>query len=69
MPALNIRFTDDELAQLRERASNKGVSMLQLAHDAVVNCGAQSDRDARWGAATARVIELSQDLLARLADQ
>ena len=69
MPALNIPFSDAELAQLRERARNKGVSMRTLAHDTIVNCGSKSDRDARWGAATARVIELSRDLLARLADQ
>lgn len=69
MPALNIRFTDAELAQLRERAKSKGVSMSKLAHDTIVNCGNKTDRDARWGAAAARVIELSQDLLARLAEQ
>ena len=68
MPALNIVFTTDELAQLRARAESKGISMRKLAHDAIVNCGSQSDRDARWGAATAHVISISQDLLDRLAD-
>lgn len=69
MPALNIRFTEEELAQLRERAKRAGVSMQVLAHDAVVNYADRADLDAKWMASTARVISLSQDLLARLADE
>lgn len=69
MPALNIRFTEEELAQLRERASTKGVSMSKLAHDTIVNCGSQSDEAARWMAAAEWVIAASPELLARLADQ
>lgn len=68
MPALNVRFTDAELAQLRERAEATGVSMQALAHDAIVNDCAQSGQDERWMASIARVTGLSRTLLDRLAD-
>jgi hypothetical protein len=69
MPALNVNFTGTELEQLRERARNEGKSMRDMAHDTIVNCNRQSAEDDRITAAVARVMRLSADLLARLADQ
>jgi hypothetical protein len=51
VPALNIRFTDEEIERLRERARNKGLSMRTLAHDTIVNCNDQAEEDALiWAA-------------------
>jgi len=69
MPALNISFSDEEIARLRERARNEGLSMRTMAHDTIVNCNRQSAEDDRIMAAVARVMRLSADLLRRLADQ
>jgi len=69
MPALNIQFTDAEIARLRERAEREGRSMRTMAHDTIVNCADRSDKDARVAEAVTRVIHLSQDLLRRLADR
>ena len=69
MPALNISFTDDEIARLRDRARAEGVSMRTLAHDAVVSSAEQADQDARIAAAYERIKRLSANLLRRLADQ
>lgn len=69
MPALNIEFTDAEIALLRERAKTEGISMKTLVHDTTLNCADQSDKDARIMAAVSRVAHLSADLLARLADR
>ncbi|MDX6353130.1 MAG: hypothetical protein QOF98_33 [Streptomyces sp.] len=44
MPGLNVRFTDEELAALRERAEAEGVSMQALAHDAVVRAIGERSR-------------------------
>ena len=69
MPALNINFTDDEIARLRKRARNEGLSMRTMAHDTIVNCGDQSDMNARKTEAIAQVIRRSQELLELLAGQ
>jgi hypothetical protein len=69
MPALNVKFTDAEIERLRERARNEGVSMKTMAHDTIVNCGDQSDMDARKAAAIARAIRRSRELLELLAGQ
>ena len=36
MAGLNLRFSDDELDPLRERAAAEGRSMQAFAHDAVI---------------------------------
>jgi hypothetical protein len=69
MPALNINFSDGELARLRERAKSKGVSMRTLAHDTVVNCTTQEEEDDLIMGSIARVMRLSENLLRRLADK
>jgi hypothetical protein len=47
MPGLHIRFTDDELAELRRRAEAEGTPVTRLAHDELV-------------AGTARVVHFAQ---------
>ncbi len=69
MPALNIRFTDTELAVLRSRAAAEGRSMTAVAHDVIVDSIARADHDAKVMAAADHVISLSRDLLKRLADR
>ena len=69
MPALNIDFTDEELAQIRERAKSRGLAMRTYAHDTVVNCTSSTDKDDRIMAEVARVMRISQDLLRRLEDK
>jgi hypothetical protein len=68
MPALNIQFTETEIARLRERAKTEGVSMRTLAHDTIVTCATAADKDDLIMAEVARVIHLSRNLLDRLAD-
>jgi hypothetical protein len=65
MPGLNVRFTDEELAALRERAEAEGVSMQSLAHDAVVR--AISERSRLFEEAAAHVLGASGELNRRLA--
>ena len=69
MPALNIAFTDDELTMIRHRAETEGVSMRTYAHQTLVTCSRQSDKNARFMAEAARVMELSRDLLDWLAER
>jgi uncharacterized protein (DUF1778 family) len=69
MPALNIRFTDDELAALKRRAEAEGRPVTRLVHDAAVGETARARLDSEVMAAGAHVIDLSRDLLKRLADR
>jgi hypothetical protein len=69
MPALNIRFTDDEIARLRERAKDEGVSMRTMAHDTIVNSSDRAGEDALIRAAYERVKAISAGLLKRLAEK
>lgn len=69
MPALNIKFTDDELAQLRARAKDEGVSMHTLAHDTLVRCTSQAEEDRLVMETMVRIAEASRGLLDRLADK
>lgn len=69
MPALNIEFTEDELATIRARANEKGVSMRTHVHDAVLTCGTQADKDARVAAALAHLKSVYAQGLAELADK
>ena len=69
MPALNIDFTDTELARLRERARTRGTSMRTMAHDTIVSCTRQDSEDDEIMDAYARNKTISRDLLRRLADR
>lgn len=69
MPALNINFSDDELAQIRDRAREEGVSMRTLAHDAIVRCNARGERDEVIWTAYRESRPISAGLLRRLADR
>ena len=69
MPALNIRFSDDELAALHRRAETEGRPVTRLAHDVLVESTARASHDALVLDAAERVISLSGDLLRRLADR
>jgi hypothetical protein len=69
MPALNIKFTDEELELLREQARTQGCSMTSLAHDLVVSRSERDRHDEIIKASAARVRSLNRDLLERLADR
>jgi hypothetical protein len=69
MPALNIDFSEEELARLREQARRQGVSMRTMAHDTIVNSNRQEAEDAAVWAAYQQGKALSAELLALLADQ
>ncbi|GEM_PF-2101960 len=69
MPALNIRFTDTELAALRRLAEAEGRPVTRLAHDVLVQSATRANHDAVVMEAAADVISLSRDLLKRLADR
>lgn len=65
MPGLNVRFTEEELAALRERAEAEGSSMQSIAHDAVVR--AIGERSRLFEDAAAHVLGASAELNGRLA--
>ncbi|MGH3273901.1 MAG: hypothetical protein ACRDNZ_06180 [Streptosporangiaceae bacterium] len=69
MPALNIEFTDAEIARLRERALAATVSMKSLAHDTIIRAATQDDEDAAVMAAYERIRGISGNLLRRLSDR
>lgn len=69
MPALNIDFTDAEIARLRQRARSEGVSMKALAHDTVVRCDSLAEADTLIWAAYEECKVISAGLLRRLADK
>jgi prephenate dehydrogenase len=65
MTALNVQFTDDEMADLRATAEREGKSLKAVAHDAVVSV--VSSRKHLVAEAAARVAAISEELNARLA--
>jgi hypothetical protein len=69
MPALNVEFTDEEMARLRERARSEGTSLKALAHDTVVRCNTRAEEETLIWAAFDRIKVISADLLLRLADR
>jgi hypothetical protein len=69
MPALNIDFSDAEIARLRERAKTEGVSMKALAHDTLIRATTQDTEDDIVMAAYERIRQISANLLRRLADR
>ncbi|MEV7253500.1 hypothetical protein [Streptomyces cyaneofuscatus] len=65
MPALNVVFTEREMATLRAQAAKEDTSMKTLAHDAVL---AEVHRR-KVAAAAVRVARISAGLNRRLADK
>jgi hypothetical protein len=65
MPGLNLRFTEEELDALRERAEAEGRSMQSIAHEAVVH--AISERARLFEDAATHVLKVSEELNRRLA--
>ncbi|GAB2327286.1 hypothetical protein AB0N20_10485 [Streptomyces griseoincarnatus] len=65
MAGLNVRFTEEELDALRERAAAEGRSMQAFAHDAVV--AAVNERSRLFNEAADHVLKASAELNRRLA--
>ncbi|MGF1239971.1 MULTISPECIES: hypothetical protein [unclassified Streptomyces] len=65
MAGLNLRFTDEELEALRERAAAEGRSMQAFAHDAVI--AAINERSRLFNEAADHVLKVSAELNRRLA--
>ncbi|WP_189061170.1 plasmid mobilization protein [Longimycelium tulufanense] len=69
MRGINVRFTDDELDRLRQRAKVEGRSLQSLIHDAALDAARRADHGDRVAQAIERVAAISQPLLKRLAEQ
>ncbi|WP_320776306.1 hypothetical protein [Streptomyces sp. CRN 30] len=65
MAGLNLRFTDEELDALRERAAAEGRSMQTFAHDAVM--AAINEHSRLFDEAADHVLKVSAELNKRLA--
>lgn len=65
MAGLNVRFSDEELEALRERAEREGRSMQQFAHDAVITAVHEHSR--LFNQAADHVLAASEELNRRLA--
>ncbi|POX89375.1 antitoxin Phd [Mycobacterium kansasii] len=65
MPSLNIGFTDEELAAVRDAAAGENLSLRAFVHRAAVV--AASDRKRRVAEAAALVAQRSAELNRRLA--
>ncbi|WP_063125348.1 hypothetical protein [Nocardia fusca] len=65
MAGLNVRFSDEELEALRQRAEREGRSMQQFAHDAVVS--AINEHSRLFNEAADHVLAASEELNRRLA--
>ncbi|MEU0273838.1 Arc family DNA-binding protein [Streptomyces sp. NPDC006307] len=65
MAGLNVRFTDEELEALRERAEAEGRSMQSFVHDAVMN--AINEHSRLFDEAAEHVLKVSEELNRRLA--
>ncbi|WP_128378612.1 hypothetical protein [Streptomyces cavernae] len=65
MAGLNLRFTDEELDALRERAAAEGRSMQAFAHDAVI--AAINEHSRLFNEAAEHVLQASAELNRRLA--
>lgn len=62
---LNLRFSDEELDALRERAAAEGRSMQAFAHDAVI--AAINEHSRLFNEAAEHVLKASAELNRRLA--
>jgi hypothetical protein len=69
MPALNITFTREELALIRERARTEGTTMTALVHDFAVTRTTKDEEDDLIMAAYAQLKVQCGELLRRLADK
>ncbi|MDP9641337.1 hypothetical protein J2S53_001282 [Actinopolyspora lacussalsi] len=65
MPALNVEFTEEEMAQLRDAAGREDKSLRSMAHDAIVS----ELRRRKVTAAATRVAGISAGLNERLAEK
>ncbi len=65
MAGLNVRFTEEELDALRERAEAEGRSMQSFAHDAVIK--AVNEHSRLFNEAAEHVLKASAELNRRLA--
>ncbi|WP_112466469.1 hypothetical protein [Streptomyces triticisoli] len=65
MAGLNLRFTDEELEALRDRAATEGMSMQAFAHGAVM--AAINERSRLFNEAAEHVLKASAELNRRLA--
>ncbi|MFF5502456.1 Arc family DNA-binding protein [Streptomyces roseolus] len=65
MAGLNVRFTEEELDALRERAEAEGRSMQSFAHDAVIR--AVNEHARLFDEAAEHVLKVSEELNRRLA--
>lgn len=65
MAGLNLRFSDEELDALRERAAAEGRSMQAFAHDAVI--AAINEHSRLFNEAAEHVLQASAELNRRLA--
>ncbi|MFI8298081.1 hypothetical protein ACIGCZ_19315 [Streptomyces nigra] len=65
MAGLNLRFTEEELDALRERAAAEGRSMQAFAHAAVI--AAINERSRLFNEAADHVLKVSAELNRRLA--
>jgi hypothetical protein len=62
MPGITIEFTEDELAQLRAEAQEKGIPIKRLAHDAIAeDIIARRQRQAFVAGATRYALEIKSD--------
>jgi hypothetical protein len=64
--AMTLRLTDQELAALRERAAQEGISMQDAARRAVREYVSRGEHRARVAAAAERVAAAHADALDRL---
>ncbi|MFJ6929068.1 hypothetical protein ACIQUP_17435 [Streptomyces nigra] len=65
MAGLNLRFTEEELDALRQRAAAEGRSVEAFAHDAVV--AAVNERSRQFDEAADQVLRASAELNGKLA--
>lgn len=65
MAGLNVRFTEEELDALRERAEAEGRSMQSFAHEAVIR--AVNEHSRLFNEAAEHVLKVSGELNRRLA--
>ncbi|MEU3631775.1 MULTISPECIES: Arc family DNA-binding protein [Streptomyces] len=65
MAGLNVRFSEEELTALRERAEAEGRSMQAFAHDAVMRSVNEHSR--LFDEAAEHVLKVSEELNRRLA--
>jgi len=64
--AMTLRLTDDEQAQLRERAAAEGVSMQEVARRAVREYIGREDHRSRVLEAAEKVLTVHADAIERL---